>query len=617
MAQQVPATGPRELKKLSIEELMDLEVTLVSRSPQRLAEVASAIQVITRDDIRQSGATNIPEALRLVTNLQVAQLHANAWIISSRGFNTIFANKLLVMIDGRTVYTPLFGGVLWELQNVLLEDIDRIEVVSGPGGSLWGVNAVNGVINIITKSSKETQGLYASALGGTFIRDHVAIRYGGKLSDKIFYKVYAQHYDRNQTQKADGTDYTDAWRLTQGGFKMDWNGSAADQYTVQGDYYTGTKKTAGGNSDFNGQNILARWTRGFSNQSNLMLQLYYDRYYRDDVPAQQSDELNTVDADLQYRFLLSKKHTILSGIGYRLVRDRAVTRTAGVGILPERKTLDLFTAFVQDEIVITNHLKATIGTKLSHNVYSGFELQPSGRVALSITDKSTLWAAVSRAVRSPSRYDVDFYLPTTLQPPNVPSVAGGPNFVSEKLWAYEVGYRLQPNAKSTFSLATFYNLYDDVYSVENLPGTLTYQIQNGCTGRSWGAELSGTYQLTSAWRLRGGYTYIDKKLTVKPGHNFNPSYLGNDAKNQAMLQSMTDVTKNFHIDVIARYLDYLPKSLATAMVPGYFTYDTRLAYNLKSFEVAVLGQNLFRKAHPEFQALTIPRSVYAKLTLRL
>jgi iron complex outermembrane receptor protein len=335
------------------------------------------------------------------------------------------------------------------------------------------------------------------------------------------------------------------------------------------------------------------------------------------VPAQQSDELNTVDADLQYRFLLSKKHTILSGIGYRLVRDRAITRTAGVGILPERKALDLFTAFVQDEIAITNHLKATIGTKLSHNVYSGFELQPSGRVALSITVKSTLWAAVSRAVRSPSRYDVDFYLPTTLQPPNVPSVAGGPNFVSEKLWAYEVGYRLQPNAKSTFSLATFYNVYDDVYSVENLPGTLTYQIQNGCTGRSWGAELSGTYQLTSAWRLRGGYTYIDKKLTVKPGHNFNPSYLGNDAKNQAMLQSMTDVTKKFHIDVIARYLDYLPKSLATAMVPGYFTYDTRLAYNLTSFEVAVVGQNLFRKAHPEFQALTIPRSVYAKLTLRL
>jgi iron complex outermembrane recepter protein len=249
-------------------------------------------------------------------------------------------------------------------------------------------------------------------------------------------------------------------------------------------------------------------------------------------------------------------------------------------------------------------------------VYTGVEVQPSARMALTVKKNNTLWAAVSRAVRTPSRFDVDYYLPATLQPPTVPSVAGGPNFISEKVLAYELGYRIQPNTKSTFSLATFYNVYSDVYSVEALPGTLTYQIQNGSEGKSWGAELSGTYKLSSKWRLRGGYTYFDKTLKAKPGHNFNPVYLGNDAKNQALLQSMLDLPLHLHLDIIARYLDYLPKTLATAEVPGYFTYDARLAYNSKHIEVSVVGQNLYREDHPEFGTLNIPRSVYAKLAVK-
>jgi iron complex outermembrane receptor protein len=616
LGQSEKSPSANDLKQLSVEELMNIEVTLVSRSPEKLTEVPSAIQVITGEDIRHSGATNIPEALRLVSNLQVAQLHANAWIISSRGFNTIFANKLLVMIDGRTVYTPLFGGVVWELQNVLLEDVDRIEVVSGPGGTLWGANAVNGVINIITKSSKETQGLYASGLAGTFVNNMEALRYGGRVGQKIHYRVYGQHYDRNPTTKADGTEYTDAWGMTQGGFKMDFTPSEKNAYVLQGDYYGGTKKTLGGNSDFDGQNVLGRWMHTISDRSDLMLQMYFDRYYRDDVPGQASDEMKTFDMDFQYRFPIAKRHSILVGTGYRVVHDNTISRTAGVAILPQKKELDLINGFIQDEISLARQVKFTIGTKVLHNVYTGIEVQPSARIAFSIREKNTLWAAVSRAVRTPSRYDVDFYLPSTLQPPNVASVAGGPNFVSEKVVAYELGYRIQPNAKSSFSISTFYNVYSDVYSVENLPGTLTYQIQNGSEGKSWGAEFAGTYQVLKGWRLRAGYTYINKKLEAKPGHNFDPVYLGNDARNQVMIHSMVELPFKIHFDVAARYLDSLPKTIATTAVPRYFTFDTRIAYSYKWIELSVVGQNLFTEKHQEFQSLNIPRSVYAKLSVR-
>lgn len=605
-----------ELKKLSVEELMKIEVSIVSRTPQKLTEAASAVQVITGDDIKRSGAQNIPDALRLVTNLQVAQLNANAWIISSRGFNTIFANKLLVMIDGRTVYTPLFGGVNWELQNVLLEDVERIEVVSGPGGTLWGANAVNGIINIITKSTVETQGLYAAAAAGTFVKNFEALRYGGKIGEKLTFKVYGQHYDRNHTIKPDNSDNTDAWGMAQSGFQIDYHTSPSDSYMLQGNFYHGRKKDVGGNSDFNGQNVLARWNHSFSDSSDLMLQVFFDRYYRDDFPGQAFDKMKTLDADFQYRFPVAGKQSFLVGAGYRIVRDNVHYRINTTAILPEKKNLDLFNAFVQDEIGIGKRLTLTLGTKLLHNVYTNFEVQPSARLSFVPNDKSTLWSAVTRAVRTPSRLDVDLYIPAYPVPPPGPSVAGGPNFISEKEIAYELGYRIQPVSGLTFSLATFYNDYLDVYSVEALPGTATYQIQNGAKGKSWGAELSGTWQATSRWKLRSGFTYFDKKLESKPGHVFNPVYLGNDAKNQVLLQSVLDLPLNLHFDIIARYLDYLPQTIATKKVPSYSTFDARLAWEYKHLEVSVTGQNLGRKNHIEFGTLQIPRSIYAKIACR-
>lgn len=605
---------PDQVKKMSIEDLMDIEVTLVSRAPQKLSEAASAIQVITSDDIKRSGATSVPEALRLASNLQVAQLNSNAWIISARGFNTIFANKLLVMIDGRTVYTPLYGGVVWSQQNVLLEDVDRIEIVSGPGGTLWGANAVNGVINIITKNTRQAQGLYASVAAGTYMNKHAALRYGGNIGTKISYKVYGQYFDRDATELPNGNKSIDNWKLRQGGFRVDWAASAKTAVSVQGDHYSGkiyTPKT----TVLNGENVLARITRVMNDRSDLSLQVYWDRYFYNDAPNSSYDEMKTVDFDFQHRFALAKTHGFVWGAGYRHVKDDANYKGFAV-ILPQYKNLDLVNLFAQDEMFFADSsIRLTIGTKLLHNVYTDWEWQPNARIAF-VKNKNTLWAAVSKVVRTPSRFDRDYYLPGTPQPPTVASVAGGPNFTSEKLIAYELGYRLQPNKVSSFSVAFFYNDYDDLYSVEPLPGTLTYQIQNGSDAETYGIEFSGNYQLHRKWRLRGGYTLLGKELNAKPGHNFNPDYLANDARHRAVLQSIAELGKYFQFDIAARYYGKLPATAATVEVRDYFTFEARLAYTNKWLEVSVVGQNLARKKHAEFGNLQIPRSVYAKLSVR-
>ena len=608
--------SPAELKKLSVEELMNVRVTLVSRTPQHLRNAASAVQVITGDEIKRSGAASIPDALRLFPHIQVAQLNSSAWIIGTRGFNTIFANKLLVMIDGRSVYTPLFGGVIWDLQHLLLEDVERIEVVSGPGGTLWGANAVNGVINIVTKKSSDTQGAYVSAGVGNFLRDNFEARYGGRIGNKTHFRVYGMHIDRRPTTMPDGNKSTDAWMQSQGGFRMDIAASSKDDLTFQGDFYDGTRKTSPQHSPMNGQNILGRWTHTYSRSADIMLQLYYDRYFREDIPGTGSDRMNTIDADFQHRVNFATKHELLWGLGYRFVRDFANFRTQGVAILPAKKNLDLFNVFIQDELSITEKLKITAGTKILHNVYTGIEVQPSARASLAVRRNHTLWAAITRAVRTPSRLDRDYYLPAYSVPPTSPSVAGGPGFESENLFAYEIGYRIQPNSASAFSLSTFYNVYTDVYSVEQQPGTQTYQIMNGSEGKSWGFEVTATYQPATIWTLRGGYTFFDKDLHAKEGHAFDPDYLANDSKHSAVLQSILNLPFNLQFDVAGRYKGRLGKTLATAAVPHFLTCDARIAWVRKNIELSLVGQNLAKEEHTEFGELKIPRSFYAKITGR-
>jgi iron complex outermembrane receptor protein len=612
--------SPNDLKKLSVEELMDIEVTSVSKHPEKLTEAASAIQVITHDDIRRSGATTIPEALRLAPNLQVAQLNSHHWIISARGFNNIFANKLLVMIDGRTVYSPLFAGVFWDAQNVLLEDVDRIEIISGPGGTLWGANAVNGVINIITKRAKNSQGLFVSGAAGSALRGLASVRYGSSVGPNLFYRAYAQYSDRDQTVLPNGEDNIDKWSITQGGFQMEWYPTEVNTLSVQGNFYRGIQETAPEESPMDGQNIMGRWTRSFSNRSELIVQAYFDRTWRRDVPGTVYDELETYDLDVQHRFLPGERHDVLWGAGYRIMNDKTINTTQFLGLVPADRRMDLLSTFIQDAItLLPEHLKLTIGTKLQHNDFSGFEIQPSARLAWSIK-QHLIWTAVSRAVRAPSRIDVDYHIPTYEVPPQYPSVAGGPNFTSEKVIAYELGSRLQPSSKWSISLAGFYNQYDDLYSVEPLPGTMTYQIQNGVKGYSYGGELSGNYQPIPRWRLRGGYTYFSKKLENKPGNMSAPialANLGSDAKNQFLLQSILDLPAHFQVDMVLRHIDTLPSTQFYEEVPSYYSFDARLAWHFRQLEIAVVGQNIFHELHSEFAGIRIPRNFYGKISWRI
>lgn len=607
------------LKKLSLEELMNIEVTSVSKRPEKLTEVASAIQVITQKDIRRSGATTLPEVLKLSPNLQVKQLKSSAWIISARGFNAAFANKLLVMIDGRTVYSPLFAGVFWDAQAISLESIERIEIISGPGGTLWGANAVNGVINIITKNAKDTKGLYASIATGTFLQRNASIRYGGNINSHVSYRLNLQNILYSNTfRRTTGAKNTDTSNISQAGLRVDWDMNSKNKLMLLGNFHIGEEKTVPAKSTFDGQNIQGRWTHSFSDNSELIAQVYFDRIWRHDIPSTINDQSYTYDFDLQHRFPVRTNNSILWGIGYRYMKDQTQHSTPYVGFVPLNRDMNLFSGFVQDEItLIPEKLKLTVGTKILHNTFSGWEIQPSGRFAWTPTNQHTIWTAISRAVRTPSRIDVDYHLPTYPVPPTSPSVAGGPNFTSEKVIAYELGYRIAPKSNITVSLAGFYNQYDDLYSVEALPGTQTYQIQNGGKGHSSGAELSFTYQVCKTWELRGGYTYFDKKIKNKPGHNGDYRDLGLDAKHQVIFQSILDLPENFQLDIAGRFVDSLPVTVFTPHIPSYFTFDMRIGWEFKGVELSLVGRGLSRKRQPEIGTMDIPRNFYARITCQL
>ncbi len=606
-------TSPRALKRLSVDELMNIEVTSVSKRPQKLTEVASAIQVITAEDIRRSGATNLPEALRLATNLQVAQANAHDWAITARGFNgapiatSSLADKLLVMIDGRTIYTPLFGGVFWDVQNVPLEEIDRIEVISGPGGSLWGANAVNGVINIVTKRAQDSQGLYASATGGSFLKDDFSARYGGSMGSNLAFRVYGERTDHNTTDLSTGIDARDAWNMTQGGFRMDYAPSGTGTLTVQGDGYGGDEGVPT-TTRVNGQNVLGRWTRTFSDNSDFRLQMYFDRTWRSIPTSQYADNLTTYDIDFQHHLPLGTRQSVLWGAGYRLMIDDERT-SAQLSFSSLHRHMQLANGFVQDEVgLVPDLLKLTLGTKLEHNDFSGFELQPSVRMAWTPTTRHTAWAAVSRAVRSPSRLDADII---------APGVRGDENFASEKVTAYELGYRVQPVDIVSLSLAGFYNQYSDLRSIDvNPSGPQPYVFANGQRGRAHGVELSGTVAPTAWWRLRGGYTALAKRLraTVPRVVRGSDMFEGNDPDHQFLVQSTMDLPGHTEFDVIT----WQQGSLPAPGLRSYLTADARLAWQYRRVELAVVGHDLGNVRQPElFGPFAIPRSVYGRVTLRM
>ena len=626
-----------DLKGLSVEQLMNVQVTSVARHPEKLLESASAVQVITQEDIRRSGATSLAEVLRLADNLQVAQKNSHDWAISARGFNTALSNKLLVMIDGRTIYTPLFSGVFWDIQDYLLEDIDHIEVISGPGGTLWGANAVNGVINIITKSAKDTQGAYAEGGGGSELEALGGARYGGALSSDTFFRVYGKYVDRGDEVLENGAPSSDSWHQERGGFRLDSEASARDTMTFQGDFYNGDEnEPTGGTAVTGGGNLLGRWSRKFSGDSDMSLQTYFDQTHLLDpeppltlgrlllAPAGYlQDDLTTYDIDFQDRFPIGLSNRVVWGLGYRYTRDVDVN-APGIGLLPTVLDQNLFSEFLQDEIALRPNVSFIVGTKLEHNEFTGWELEPNTRLRWTFADGQALWAAVSRAVRTPSRLERDVY---EAPPPRLDLLQGSSDFDSEKLIAYELGYRGQFSSRFSSSVSTFYNVYSDLRSTSYTPDTLLpFYFANNLEGDTYGLEFSGDYQVLDSWTLHGGYTLLREHLRVKPGQVDINDALNEtaDPEHQFSLRSSVELPQHIKFDPELRWVDTLHTNdgPTPGTVPSYLELNTRLAWQAtRQLEVSVTGENLLHAHHPEYgfpepTRVEIERSVYAKGTWR-
>jgi len=626
--------SPSELKKLSVEQLLDIDVTSVSKYPEKLSAAAAAVSVLTSEDLERSGVTNIPDALRLVPGLDVAQVDAHTWAISSRGFNDIFANKLLVLMDGRSVYTPLFSGVFWEVQDTFLQDIDRIEVIRGPGATLWGANAVDGVINIITKSARDTQGLYLYGGGGTEELGFGGIRYGAKISDDAYIRIYTKYFNRDSSVLPNDDDAHDRWDMVRGGFRLDWDPSRQDSITLQGDIYSGREDesyavpTASfpfatvilSQDNVAGGNLLGRWTERFSADSDLSVQAYYDRTVRNSAVFKETRD--TGDIDLQHRFGLGERQEFIWGFGFRATHDE-VENSLNVALVPDHRTLKLYSAFIQDDIVIVpDQLRLTVGSKFEHNDFTGFEVQPSGRLSWTPERSQTIWASISRAVRTPSIAESDLRLnpaPPVPLPPGTLTIFGNPDFLSEELIAYEVGYRCQPVKQFTVDISGFYNDYDDLRSLEPLtPAPVgPTRVENKLFGETYGAEVSTKFQVTKEWRLEANYTYLNIYLHREAGsRDANTEFAteGSSPKNQASIRSLLELPWNMQLDTTFRYVD----SLYAPQISSYVTLDVRLAwFPRKDLELSIVGRNLLDDRHPEFaptfvgtQRTEVQRSFY-------
>src|SRR3989442_11260408 len=534
-----------DVTAMSMEALMNMKVTSVSKHTQKVADAAAAIFVITQEDIRRSGATSIPEALRLAPGLEVARIDQNKWAIGSRGFNGRFDNKLLVLIDGRSVYTPLFSGVYWNVQDVMLEDIDRIEVIRGPGATLWGANAVNGVINIISKKAKDTQSAVVTAGAGTEERGSGSVRYGSKIGNTS-YRAYGKYFNWGPSVYPSGTTAHDGWDALRGGFRADWAPAGANSLTLQGDIYRSKygetltvpslnspySSTFPNNGHYSGATILGRWNHS-SEGSSMSLQMYYDNT----TIADNSlfvDHQNIFDMDFQHGFSVGDSQQFVWGLGYRSIRDRN-DPSFSVSLRPNQLTLNHFSAFIQDEIsLVDNRLRLTFGSKLEHNDFTGFEVQPNARLLWTLTPNQSVWTAVSRAVRTPALTEEGLRLNSAVIPPLTPgvnptpfpaviTVFGSHQFQSEDLLAYEVGYRVQ--ATSTFStdIATFYNKYSILRTAEPrspfLEGSpaptdlvIPFVASNKMSGGTYGVEIFADWRVAPKWRLVGSYSYLQMDI---------------------------------------------------------------------------------------------------------
>lgn len=640
--------GPEALKQLSLEQLSQIEVTTPSKEPTKVSQTAAAIFVITGEDIRRSGATSIPEALRLAPGVEVARIDGNNWAIGIRGFGSDLTRSVLVLIDGREVYTPLFAGTNWDVQNTNMDDIDRIEVIRGPGGTIWGPNAVNGVINIITKDAKDTKGMLVSAGGGNEEQGFLNFRYGRGNDRDFSYRVYGMGFTRSPEDHPDGRNFDD-WREGQFGFRMDW-AENRDTFTLQGDAYNeiagksvqATSYTPpysqiiDANALMSGQNILGRWKRIFSDGNDIQVQVYFDR--TDRRTPNYVEDRDTFDVDFLQRMKLPARQEVTWGLGARVdpVNDPVVV--SGLQFVPYKRTDYLGTAFVQDQIgLVEQRLSLILGTKmLKTNFTNVLDFEPSIRLLWTPSANQTVWAAFTHALRTPSDSEENFYLLGYIgtTPNGTPYFARfNPNraFLPEQMNGYELGYRRLLSKKIYVDVTGFYNHYHDLFSEDIIGATyleadpepvhflLPADFGNGLIGYTKGAEIAPEWSPTNFLRLRGSYSYLHMNIGRAP-HSSDvgsaPGIVGSSPQHQASVQLAVDFTKRLQLDFDYRYVSTLPAQA----VPAYSTGDARFGWRMsRRFELSLVGENLFQPGHAEFGGdpgplVLIKRSAYARLT---
>lgn len=606
---QAPADGPETveaLRDLSIEQLSRIEVRSASKQAEPIGRAPTSIFVITGNDIVRSAATSLAEALRFAPNLQVQQLDARQFAITSRGFNGAeSSNKLLVLIDGRSVYTTLHSGVFWELHSPLLEDIGQIEVISGPGGTLYGPNAVNGVVSVATRDSRETLGGLVRGTAGPRERT-LALRFGAGLGDSGAVRIYANGLDRDNMPGGPAPDNEDGITGWQAGFRADFGGDS-DQLTIQGDIFDTDVDLLPGDGD-RGHNLLARWTRRFGEERSLQVQAYYDDYRRRFTLVEDSLETFDLEAQLNARF---GSHDLVLGGGLRTTRDEFINNLNGFHLDPQSRRLWILNAFAQDRMAVTPKLDLVAGLKLERSTFSGVQVLPNLRLAWRPGERATLWGSVSRAVRTPSRIDRQLVF--------LPLLAQADNFESEKLIAVEAGYRGRPGESTTVSASLFYNLYDDVRTTEFTGDPLPIRLQNSLKGRTLGAEAWLTHQLSNRWRASLGAAVLDRDFRLKNGavDLANRASLGADPSYQVLARSQLDLTDRLQLDFGLRGVDDLGRS----GLGGYVEADARLAWRAsETIELYAAGNNLLHESHVESndagRAQRIERSVYIGTRLR-
>ena len=609
----------------------------VGRSP-------AAVYVLTAEDIERSGQRTIPDLLRMVPGMEVARIDANKWAVTSRGFETRFATKLLVQIDGRSIYTPAFSGVYWDERDTLLEDLERIEVIRGPGATLWGANAVNGIISIITKPASQTQGLLLGGLSAGDEPYQGFVRYGSTLGDNGHYRVYVKYFDWNNGVGLNGVPGNDGWDQYRAGFRADWRLSADETFMFQGDLFNGRlgdvltvplfvspySAFVDENIKTQGGYVQARYSRVFSPESDLSLQVYYDRTQRSEFLIGENRDI--IDVDFQHRFPLGASQEVIYGLGYRFTTDE-FRNSLNIQLLPNQRSDHFVSAFVQDDVkVVPDRLHFIFGAKFEFNDYTGFESQPSARLLWTPTEQQTAWAAVSRAVRIPDRGIENIRQVLEVIPPDannpfpvVPTFFGQPSVVSEEVIAYEAGWRISPTRSFLFDIAAFYNQYDHLIGSQDLePIFVTDPVPyllvpvvagNPVEGYTCGVEIASTWKVTDYWQLHAGYTWLTMQLG--PG---DTSANREIPHNQYNMRSFLNVTPNLKFDLGLYYVD----NLAQFNVPHYTRLDARLAWEPRSGCEVVLGmQNMLEPRHLEFvqpspavMSTLAERTVYGMVRLR-